>query len=75
MARPQNRPPGAIDQQAVQRGLHAGQLRHHPLPQRRVVAQLLRLDAANDLLRLADQLVELRVRSRRSTAGTVGRIR
>ena len=40
-------------------GLHAGKLRGHALPERLVVAKLLRLDAAHDSLGLTDQVVEL----------------
>ena len=52
-------PPRPIDQQAIQHRLHAGELRGDLLPQGHVVPQGLRLDAADDPLGLADQLVEL----------------
>lgn len=54
-------PPGAIHQQAVQDGLNAGKLRGHLLPQRLVVPQDLRLDAAHDALGMTDELIELLV--------------
>ena len=56
-------PPRAIDQQAVENRLHAGELRRHLLSEGLVITELLGLDAADHPLRLDNQLIELLVRT------------
>src|SRR5688572_22372078 len=51
---------GTIQEQAVERLLHLGQLSGHLLPQPVVVTQLLRAHAPHQPLSLLDQLVQLR---------------
>ena len=55
-----NNPPSwPVDHHAVENGLDRREVRGDVLPQAIVVAKCLRLDAADDSLRLSDQIVEL----------------
>ena len=54
-------PPRTVHQQAIEHALHAGHFRGNVLPQAGVVAQVLRLDAADDPLGVGHQAVELLV--------------
>ena len=58
----QEGPARTIDHQAVQHGLHAGELCRDVLTQGRAVTQGLRLHASDDAIGLLDQLIELLVR-------------
>ena len=55
----ENRPSGAVDHEAVHDRLDAGQLSGDPLPQRRIIPQLLRLHAADHPLGLGDERIEV----------------
>ena len=50
--------PWPVDQETVKHRLDAGKLRSHMLPERLIVAQLLRLDSTDDPLGVGHQAVE-----------------